>query len=112
MPPVGGDVDELPDGGPFGAAPDGGVVDDPLGDSFVAGAELVDEGVDVVDEPLVAAVATAAPPPTRTPASPRPASVCRSRIFILFTSLHGIVESTCLLLVMRLILRCDPPEGL
>ena len=70
--------------------PPGGVdVDDPLGgvavetlDVGVAADAEPDEAVVGEGEPPVAALATAAPPPTRTPASPTPASVCRSRIFI------------------------------
>jgi hypothetical protein len=86
-PPVGGPFDELPEGGVFAGVPDGGAVDEPLGDSVDGDVEPVgaEDGsvvADVGDELLVAALATAAPPPTRTPASPIPATVCRSRNFI------------------------------
>jgi hypothetical protein len=94
--------DELPEGGVLAEPPEGvgdsplggGVVDDALGVSLVADVELPDG--DVVEvEPLVAASATAAPPPTRTPAKATPASVCRSRILIPFTSFPTI-GSACL----------------
>jgi hypothetical protein len=74
---------------------DGGLAEDPADDGAVAGAspdaaagadvEPVEPDVvpDVVEVELpVAAEATAVPPPTRMPASPIPASVCRSLIFI------------------------------
>jgi hypothetical protein len=71
--------------------PLGGVVDGPLGgvvvDGSLAAVVELDEFVEAalmvcpVDvEPLVAAVATAAPPPTRPPAMPRATKVCRSFI--------------------------------
>jgi hypothetical protein len=80
-PPGGAVFDELPGGGVVDGPPGGGVVDEPLAVSVVTDVELVEVGV-VEDELLVAALATAAPPPTRTPASPTTANVCRSRIFI------------------------------
>ena len=86
--------DEPPGGEPVGLPREGGRVDEPLGVSAAgAGAEPVEVGVSEV-ELLVAALATAAPPPTRTPASPTPASVCRSRIFIPFTSFDHVMETT------------------
>jgi hypothetical protein len=80
-PPGGAVFDELPDGGVVDGPPGGGAVDEPLAVGVVTDVELVEVGV-VEDELLVAALATAAPPPTRTPASPTTANVCRSRIFI------------------------------
>lgn len=68
------------DGLVVGDSPDAAVVADVEPEEFVAD-----------DAPLVAALATAAPPPMRTPASATPASVCRSRTFIAFTSFLGIV---------------------
>ena len=92
-PPGGGALDETPEGGVFDA-PGGGVEDDPSGVSLVADGALLEAGV-VEEELLVAALATAAPPPTRTPATATPASVCRSRILIPFTSFPTI-GSACL----------------
>jgi hypothetical protein len=66
-------------------APDGAVVGDSADGVVVTDEELLEAGV--VDALLVAALATAVPPPMRTPAIPTAASVCRSRIFIAFTSL-------------------------
>jgi hypothetical protein len=89
--PFGGAFAELPEGAAVGVPSGGGAVGVPLGDSPAAGVEPVGEDVDVgEDEALVAALATAAPPPTSRPASPTPASVCRSRIFNSFTSFSGI----------------------
>ena len=89
-----GQFDELPDDGPPDAggfwAPPGGaaseeplegvVVDDPPDAVSAAGVEADVVGVVVP----VAALATAAPPPTRTPVTATPASVCRNRIFTCF----------------------------
>jgi hypothetical protein len=90
--------DEPPGGEPVDVPREGGRVDELLGVSAavavaVAGTEPVEVGISEV-ELLVAALATAAPPPTRTPASPIPASVCRSRIFIPFTSFDRVMETT------------------
>jgi hypothetical protein len=90
-----GQVEDPPDGAvvdePLGTAPSGGApVGAPLGGDSpdaVDGAdeEPVEDGV-VVAVVLVAAPATAAPPATRPAARATPARVCRSRIFIRFTS--------------------------
>jgi hypothetical protein len=98
-PPDGGACDEPPDGGVSGEPPGGRVVDDPLGASPAADEELL--GAVVGGEvPVVAALATAAPPPTRTPASATPASVCRSRIFIPFTSFFSMTAPAYRLTMM------------
>jgi hypothetical protein len=83
--PEGGAFEELPDGGAFDCASEAGAL---AGVSVVADDEL---GAAVVegDELPVVALATAAPPPTRTPASPAPARACLSRTFISFTSSSG-----------------------
>jgi hypothetical protein len=57
----------------------------PVGVDFGADPAPV-EGVIVGGELPVAALAMAAPPNTRAPASPTATSVCRSRIFIAITS--------------------------
>jgi hypothetical protein len=85
-----GDVDgDSPDAGGFGAPPGGPVSEEPLEAAVVddppeavpaAGVET-----DVVGVVLpVAALATAAPPPTSAPVTATPASVCRMRIFMCF----------------------------
>jgi len=87
-----GQCDELPDGGvvdePFGVV----VADEPLG-VVVADVEPLAVVDAVEDELPVAALATAAPPPTRAPVSTTPASVCRSLIFIPRVSFLGVVPS-------------------
>jgi hypothetical protein len=101
-----GGVDE-PSGGVNVDDPLGAVAVEPLGPSVPADAEP-DEAVVADGELLVAALATAAPPPTRTPASPTPASVCRSRIFIAFTPSP---RPCCWSLTVRTFLAFDVPSG-
>ena len=72
--PMWGQFDELFDGAVVAELPDAVVVADEA---------LVDAGVEEV-ELLVVALATAAPPPMRTPTSPRATIECRSRIFIIY----------------------------
>jgi hypothetical protein len=82
--PLGGVVVE-PLGGVV-VEPLAGVVVEPLAGVVVEPLEaVVDAGVTTLD-PLVAASATAVPPPTRTPASPTAANAWRGRIFIPITS--------------------------
>jgi hypothetical protein len=101
-PPEGGAFDVAREGGGFDEAPEGGVVeapggrvvDDPPGVSPGGDEELFDVGV-VEDELLVAAFATAAPPPTRTVATATPASACRSRILICIHLLSSASGRAC-----------------
>jgi len=76
-------VDDLPDGAVVDDLPDGAVVAELPDAVVVADEALVDAGVEEV-ELLVVALATAAPPPMRTPTSPRATIECRSRIFIIY----------------------------
>jgi hypothetical protein len=80
--PMWGQFDEPLDGAVVDERPEGAVVDE-LPDAAVVADEALDVGVEEV-ELLVVALATAAPPPMRTPASPRATIECRSRIFIIY----------------------------